>query len=260
MSFALYRYVWPKSGRGEYWHGETHEENLALTEYETILPTVVKVLPEQGMILDVGCGIGRWLVYLRRLGYPAIGVDISAEALQTIRSLGESVPILQGDAERVPLASGAFEAVTSFGVFEHFEAGPEKSLQEASRVLKTGGLLLLTVPYQNLIRQLLYRPLLWLAGKMLKRMGFQPEFSEYRFSKGDAIQFVREAGFQLLLVEPVDFVLPKSLGLYVDWRQIMGSSHRRWELNAFGKMLQRCLGLFSKWVYCEGILLVARKQ
>ncbi len=74
------------------------------------------------------------------------------------------------------------------------------------------------------------------------------------------LRLLDEARFEVLSVEPVDFTFPKSLGLYADWGKIIGSKHARWELNNFGKILQRFLGFFPLWFYCEGILLAARKR
>jgi len=42
-----------------------------------------------------------------------------------------------------------FDAVVSYGVFEHFEDGAEKALHEHLRVLKPGGNLVITLPYHN---------------------------------------------------------------------------------------------------------------
>ena len=70
---------------------------------------------------------------------------------------------------------------------------------------------------------------------------------------------ILEAGFKVLLIEADDFIPPKSLGLYADWAWFIGNRHAKWELNTIGRILLRFLGLFPLWLYCSGILLVARK-
>ena len=122
-SYKLYRYQWPDTGAGEYWHGVSFTDFLNLTQYETILPVVIKYLPKQGKILDAGYGTGRWLLYLRKLGYDITGLDISEEALRTIRSYDNSIPVVQGDVEHTQFGDGAFTAIISLGVVEHFEKG-----------------------------------------------------------------------------------------------------------------------------------------
>jgi SAM-dependent methyltransferase len=262
MSFKLYSYALPgqvDTGRGEYWRGEEFEEHLALTRSQTILPTVLSFLPKHGRILDAGCGLGRWLIYLCRLGYPVEGIDISADALQVIHKYDESIPLWRGDVESTSFADECFEAILSFGVMEHSEAGPEKALRETHRLLKKGGLLLVTVPYQNLLRRAVYNPLTRLVKYRAERRGLQSSFAEYRFSRQEMLHFLKEAGFAVLEVHPDDFAYPKSLGLYADWAWLLGNPRKRWELNTLGRIILRFLGLFPLWLYCSGILLVVKK-
>jgi len=247
------------SGFGEYWRGEEVKEHLTLTQYQTILPTFLRLLPRQGRILDAGCGLGRWLIYLWDLGYTIQGMDVSADALKAIRDYNKSIPLCQGDVESAPFVNTCFDAIISLGVIEHFEADPSKALREAHRLLKEDGILLLTVPYQNLIRRLIYSPFILLVGRWWKLLGRRRQFMEYRFSKNEITDFVKQAGFQVLHVEADDFTPPKSLGIYSDWSWCIGNRDVRWELNTVGKILMRFLGLFPLWLYCSGILVVARK-
>lgn len=260
MSYKLHRYIWPETGAGEYWRGDTFKEHLAMVHYQIIKGTILEYLPKTGKILEAGCGIGKWLIYLRQLGYDVIGIEISQEALQTLTTEDKSVPVVLADVENTCFTDESFESIISLGVMEHFENGPQICLRETRRLLKKDGILLLTVPYQNLIRQIVLRPAVWFAGSMLKRLGFQPQFSEYRFSKKTMLKFLNDFGFEVIRVEPDDYIYPKSLGLYADWGKIIGDKHKMHELNRFGKILQRILGLFPLWFYCEGILLVARKR
>jgi len=262
MTSRLERYVAPgteETRPGKYWRHEDIEEHLSLTEYQTILPTFLRLADKGGRILDAGCGLGRWLIYLHRLGYLAHGLDISAEALRAVQSYDRSVSITQGDVQCKPFRDESFDAVICLGVVEHFEAGPGKALRESRRVLKPNGLLFVTVPYDNLLRRLVHRAYMRFTGMRAKSKGLQPVFAEYRFSRKDFVRHVREAGFGVLLVEADDFRPPKSLGLYADW-WFLRSSRRRRELNRAGNVLLRVLRLFPLWLYCSGILVVARKE
>ena len=147
MSYKLNRYVWPETGAGEYWHGEKIEEHLTLVHFETILPTVLSYLPKKGKILEAGCGLGKWLIYLHNNGYDVTGMDISKDALKQINNYDESISLILGDVEHTDLPDESFAAITSFGVVEHFEVGPEESLRESYRLLKKDGILIITVPY-----------------------------------------------------------------------------------------------------------------
>ena len=68
------------------------------------------LIPSGSTVLDVACGAGRHLRWLRSLGHPVVGVDRSAEALAACDGLGE---LLLADIENGPwpLAGRQFGAV-----------------------------------------------------------------------------------------------------------------------------------------------------
>ena len=94
-------------------------------------------------ILDLGCGPGWTLERLRHLG-EAYGVEYSMAALGFARQRGLA-RLVAGDGLAVPFASAAFDCVVAVEVLEHFE-DDAALVQEAWRVLRPGGLLLVTVP------------------------------------------------------------------------------------------------------------------
>ena len=93
-------------------------------------------------VLDLACGTGYVSAWLARSGARPVALDFSGEQLGTARQLqarlGPEFPLVQGDAERVPLASGQFDLIVS----EHGAAAwcdPERWLPEAARLLRPGG-------------------------------------------------------------------------------------------------------------------------
>lgn len=76
-------------------------------------------LPQTGSLLDVGCGGGEFLKYLRtvRPNIQARGVDVSAEAVSRTRAAGFEAEVL--DPARDPLPGGPYDFVTCFEVIEH---------------------------------------------------------------------------------------------------------------------------------------------
>lgn len=106
--------------------------------------------PCAGRILDIGCGTGGMLTHLQTFG-DAVGLDPSEEAQAAC--VRRSVPFVRGGGSTLPFRDGSFDIVTALDVIEHVrdDAG---ILAEMRRVLRPGGLLLLTVPaYQFLWSQ-----------------------------------------------------------------------------------------------------------
>src|SRR5215216_1908867 len=70
-------------------------------------------------LLDLGCGWGPLLDYVRRRGGTGVGVTLSSAQLAACRRHGLDVHLL--DARQVTRESfGGFDAVASLGAFEHF--------------------------------------------------------------------------------------------------------------------------------------------
>ncbi len=100
-------------------------------------------------ILDVGCGIGGSSLYLAdKYTAKATGITLSpvqadrAKVRAASQGLGDRTTFLVGDALAMPFADDSFDLVWSLESAEHFP-DKQKFLQEAYRVLKPGGLLLL---------------------------------------------------------------------------------------------------------------------
>lgn len=84
--------------------------------------------------LDVGCGTGRLVYLLRKLGIEAYGIDISKYALKRTRQ--ESQPYLKlGDITKIPFEDNTFDLVVTFDVLEHIERPKlKKAVDETIRV------------------------------------------------------------------------------------------------------------------------------
>ncbi len=100
-------------------------------------------------VLEVGCGAGHLLARV-----PAgrrFGVDLAHVLLQRARGrLGADAALAQGDAVELPFPSDTFERVYCSEVLEHLP-DPAAALDEIRRVLKAGGVAVLSVPNESLI-------------------------------------------------------------------------------------------------------------
>lgn len=96
-----------------------------------------------GRLLEVGAGSGGFVEVARRRGWQVEATEVSRSGLQRLRATGARV--FAGDVADAGYADGAFDFVVSLEVIEHVPA-PARQLREIARVLRPGGLLLLSTP------------------------------------------------------------------------------------------------------------------
>ena len=105
-------------------------------------------LPASARVLDAGCGSGRTLLDLARLGEVS-GVELNEEAAAVARARGP-FDVRIGRVEELPFPDASFDLVTCLDVIEH-TPDDVAALRELRRVSRPGAPLLLTVPaYQAL--------------------------------------------------------------------------------------------------------------
>jgi len=116
----------------------------------------VPLLKEGGFhrIYDLGCGTGRHLVFLAREGFEVHGTDISERGLEFaskwLKREGLQAELKQADMTSIPYPEGFFDAVISIYVIYHNTlANMKKTIAEIHRVLRPGGLALLTFISKN---------------------------------------------------------------------------------------------------------------
>ena len=103
--------------------------------------------PAGAPLLDVGCGLGATVSYLRRRhGFQAVGVDASAELIREGRENNNDADLILGQAELLPFPDREFAGVFCECVLS-IVPDPEVVLSEILRVLKPGGRLVLTDLY-----------------------------------------------------------------------------------------------------------------
>ncbi len=97
--------------------------------------------PAEIRLLDVGCSRGQFIAAAGRLGFDAEGVEPAPQVAAAARGAG--LKVHAGLLEEQPFAASSFDAVTLFEVIEHLKE-PRPLLAECRRILKPGGLLVLS--------------------------------------------------------------------------------------------------------------------
>ncbi len=136
------------------WQSSSIREVLGFCDIDPLVRILDRYLPKEGKILEGGCGIGQYVAHYHRKGYDIEGIDYSKAAIERILNYDKTLPVKMADVRSLPYPDNFFTAYYSGGVVEHFEEGPRDVLREAARVLKPGGVLLISVPYFNPVRSL----------------------------------------------------------------------------------------------------------
>src|SRR5262249_56551348 len=147
-----------------------------------------QALPVQGAgrLLDFGCGSGSYLERMHRQGWQVTGVDVSAAAVQRVRT-ELHLPALVGSLPHPELRRATFDVITMWHSLEHVHA-PLEVLRQAHRLLVPGGRLVVAVPNIDSLPFRWFGPAWfgldlprhlthfapWTLQLMLERAGFQP--------------------------------------------------------------------------------------
>jgi len=114
------------------------------TEIDTIrdLKIIQNYLPEKGIILDAGGGIGRIAIELARLGYKVVLLDISRTALEFARreaekqNVLEMIEFVEGDVCDLKFGDNTFDLVLALRDVINYSLDARKAVKELIRVLK----------------------------------------------------------------------------------------------------------------------------
>lgn len=118
------------------------EENILIEIEEPIVKKLLEKYPT-GKVVDLGCGTGRYSLYLDSHGHSVTGIDISKDMINVARSKNKRVKFLQGDMRKLPFNDNEFDFAIS-GLAIHYVKNLEETIKEYSRVLKPGGKLIIS--------------------------------------------------------------------------------------------------------------------
>ena len=138
------------------WRPEDFNSLVESCGRDTATPYILKYMPYNGVVLEAGCGLGRYVEFLLRRGFNIVGVELSQDTVDAVRALAPHLDVRRGDVSELDFEHDSISGIISLGVVEHFVAGPEKPLRETFRALKPGCYAVITVPSFNYIRRIKY--------------------------------------------------------------------------------------------------------
>lgn len=256
-----------------YWTQTTIQEEIAKTNTDGLLPIFKKYLSKDHLNLEAGCGLGKWVIILKRLGYQIIGLDNYTKGLQILKKHDPKLILHSSDVQHLALQNNSIDAYISLGVVEHFEVGPQQALREAFRVTKPGGLALIEVPFDSPLRQLVrrvhqlrvilktpFRILLETFQLREPRKPLHLIFYEYRYTREELHDFCRQAGFTVDAMLPKDdLARERSIMLWSDFVSLRHPDNQLFHLNYLGQIVKSVLSIISPFSFPALIVAICHK-
>ena len=234
------------------WDQSSIELELEAVRYERaqeIIRAYLPLLAEEDLHLEAGSGLSAVVISLRELGFHVQGLDYAQNALRDSRRFDATLPLAAGDVHRLPYRDDCFGSYLSFGVLEHFEHGMLPALKEARRVVKPGGILVLTIPYPNVVyRAVQFKRRLRGAGQLTNEA-----FYESAYTRRQLIDIVSQAGFREIRALPTSHSF--TLWGLGGWFRQPGYYRTSALAEALGGLLKRGL----PWAFNFSTLIIARK-
>jgi len=222
--------------------------NRDYTEAESFITklTADLHLAPHSKIIDLACGKGRHSVFLNKLGYDVLGLDLSRQSIEFDKQFENQSLIFQVHDMRNPIDADPMDAVfnlfTSFGYFDN-ESDDKKVFQSVYNALKPGGFFVLDYLNEEYVRKNIVPESLVKRGdiefKITKKIEGQHIVKDIRFEdKGQQFHF-----FEKVKLHPLETINSYAAEFGFERIKIWGD----YQLNEFDKQTSsRCINLFKK--------------
>ena len=210
--------------------------SFAANAFEDLATVGVDVAGKR--LLDLGSGMGSVSVEAALRGAHPIAIEpgrgLREVACDRLREVGQGL-VMAADAESLPLRDASIDVAVSLQVLEHV-ANPRAMLQEVFRVLRPGGVFLLTCENYLSFREGHYR-VAWLpllpkpiGAAYLRLRGRSPEFlynSVTYVTRPGVMRMLRECGFRQTRKEQLDALAKDPSRIPTAWKRWLLTRLRR---------------------------------
>ena len=186
-----------------WWKDLTPEKEIQKWDFYGLRPWILKFTPRHGKVLEAGCGLGRWVLLLSRLGIDIEGLDFAKPTIDYLNKWKATrdfdATFVVGDVTELPHENNSLSGYLSFGVIEHFQEGPQKALEEAFRVLRPGGVAIITTPSISWYTPIKHgkKKLKRIIKRLMGRNVPPTEFFQYEYRPKKLASLVNESGLRV---------------------------------------------------------------
>jgi len=163
-----------------------------------------KYLSPGAKIIDAGCGRGRYVYGFYCWGYDSYGVDTAKNTVDAIKTHFPEQKVYIQDVRNLEFENNFFDCYYSGGVIEHFWDGYDKIINEAKRVIKPEGYLIVTIPF--------FSPLRYLKAILGVYRRFKPDkkpanFYQFFLNPKKVVSDIEKTGFKNIEIAPYNEIL-----------------------------------------------------
>ncbi len=163
--------------------------------------------------LEVGCGLGYFSQEAKKRGAKVTGIDIGKKLIARCRKEIPGGRFIVASADKLPFANNSFDIVLCTEVIEHVNK-PLKTISEIKRVVKPGGVIVLTTPNK------LFRPFFLL----LSFLRIRPyRGNENWFYQAKLVSIFNEMGLVILKKHHFNFFYPVPLFDFFEQFSLLGN-------------------------------------
>ncbi len=192
------------------WEKLTPESEIQMWDFFGLRQWISKFIPRYGKTIEAGCGLGRYVFYFSRMGIDIDGIDFSLRTIEYLNRWkmenGFDVIFKNENIVNLGYDDDSLSGYISLGVIEHFIEGPEKVLNEAYRVLRPGGIAIISTP--SISFYIFYQKLKKLIKNTAKTILIQKKseepFFQYWYRPRKLKKFIESTGFKVSIYRSAD--------------------------------------------------------
>ena len=179
-------------------------------------------------ILDGGCGLGQWSIYLAARGYDVTSLDFDEQTIKRLKKIKPEINWRVGYVQNLPFEDNQFGGYLLLGVIEHLQYDIMRAIDEAFRVLKDSGTLIVSVPFYSPFRKF---------ARLYHKVDESKPFYQYYFEQNELIDLLSKSGFEVIDSLKIDPVLglfgelPYIGQLYVSAQRTLVPARRKKEIH-----------------------------